>query len=251
MGHQGDAAGYGVGSMAHTTLHLWRVPPRRVPGALRRMGLDRVRLRTAAGLRFHKLLGTGDGRTFSPRDADPLTWGLLCTWDDADAAAAFEGHPTPRGWRRIASEEWRADLACLRAKGWWSGRQPFTADPAFAGWSGPVASVTRARLRTSTTGTFWKAVPPVVADLAPGGDDGGPLLRVGIGEAPVGLQGTFTVWRDAAALTDFAYRRPAHRQAITDTQRLDWYAEELFARFAVLQQRGTVFGNALPLDLRP
>lgn len=229
--------------MGHVTMHLWRVPVGRVPAAVLRMGVDRGRLPGTPGLTFHKLLGTGDGRTFSPRDADLRTWALLCAWTDRDAADAFEGHPTPRGWRRIAGEEWRADLGCLRTRGCWSGREPFTPDPALDGWAGAVASVTRARLAPRRTATFWRAVPPVVADLAADG----PLLQVGIGEAPVGLQGTFTVWRDADALAAFAYRRPAHRKAIADTQRLGWYTEELFARFAVLEQRGTAFGRSVPL----
>jgi hypothetical protein len=230
--------------MTHATLHLWRVPRRRVPAALLRMGVDRLRLGDVPGLTFCKLLGTGDGRTFSPADADLLTWGLLCAWADADAADAFEGHPTPRGWRRIATEEWRADLACLRSKGRWSGRSPFATDDRYAGWDGPVASVTRARLAPRMMPTFWRAVPPVVVDL----DTDGPLLQVGIGEAPLGVQGTFTIWRDAQALTDFAYRRPAHRVAIADTHQLGWYDEELFARFALLGQRGTAFGAPVPTE---
>lgn len=230
--------------MRHVTMHLWQVPIQRVPSAVVRMGLDRIRLAGTPGLGFHKLLGTGDGRTFRPRDADPHTWGLLCAWEDRAAADAFEAHPTPRGWRRIADQEWRADLVCLRTRGRWGGRQPFTPSPSLQGWAGPVASVTRARLTTARTMTFWRAVPPVVGDLEEGR---GPLLQVGIGEAPVGLQGTFTIWPDAAALTDFAYRRLPHRRAIADTQRLGWYAEELFARFAVVGQRGTVCGAALLL----
>lgn len=229
--------------MDHTTLHLWRVGPRHVPLAVARMGLDRLRLRHTAGLRFHKLLGTGSGRTFSPRDADPLVWGLLCTWADRDAADAFEAHHTPRAWRRIALEEWRVDLGCLRTKGRWSRTQPFRADPSLTGWDGPVASLTRARLVPRQMMTFWRSVPPVVADLPPGG----PLMQIAIGEAPIGVQGTFTVWPNAAALADFAYGRPAHRRAIADTQRLGWYAEDLFARFAVLGQRGTVRGASLQL----
>ncbi|MGI9016580.1 MAG: monooxygenase [Euzebya sp.] len=226
--------------MTHVTVHLWRVHASRVPLAIARMGLDRQLLRGVDGLRFRKLLGTGDGRTFSPRDADLRTWGLLCAWDSRADSLSFEGHATPRGWRRIASQEWRADLATLRTKGRWSGRQPFTVRDDLADWDGPVAAITRARLKPSLTPTFWRAVPPVVADLD---THDGLEARVGIGEAPLGLQGTLTVWQDAAALTRFAYRHPAHRQAITDTGRLGWYAEELFARFAVLQTRGTLFGD--------
>lgn len=225
--------------MNHVTLHLWRVRTGRIPAAVWRMASDRIHLRGVPGLSFHKLLGTGHGRTFAPTDADPHTWGLLAVWDSQAQADAFEAHRTPRGWRRLAAEEWRADLVCLRTKGRWGGRVPFVERADLAGWDGPVASVTRARLRPRRLGAFYRSVPPVVADLD---RRDGPLLRVGIGEAPVGLQGTFTVWRDTAALTAFAYDRPAHRAAIRDTQRLGWYAEELFARFAVLGTRGTVFG---------
>ena len=221
------------GTGLHTTLHLWRVPGPGVPGALLRMGLDRLALRSAEGLTFAKLLGTGDGRTFRPVDADPMLWGLLAVWRDGGCADRFEGHRTPRGWRRLATHESRLDLRCLRTRGRWSRQEPFAVDRDLAAtWDGPVASVTRARIRPSLSARFWGAVPPVVDDLDR------PLVRIGIGEAPLGLQGTFTVWPDVDALTDFAYRRSPHRAAITATQETGWYAEELFARFAVVGSRG-------------
>jgi hypothetical protein len=42
------------------------------------------------------------------------------------------------------------------------------------------------------------------------------------------------------AIKDFAYKGAAHRQAIAQTTEFDWYAEELFARFAVREIRGTI-----------
>jgi hypothetical protein len=66
---------------------------------------------------------------------------------------------------------------------------------------------------------------------------------VGIGEAPVGLQGTFSLWEDAAALVDFAHRRGPHRDVIARTAAEGWYAEELFARFRVLAVEGTFAGR--------
>jgi hypothetical protein len=234
-------------SAPHVTLHLWRVPRRAVPAAVARMAVDRRHLRRTAGLRFAKLLGTGDGRTFLPGDADVRTWGLLGVWDGAGAALDFEAGPTARGWRRIADEEWRADLACLRTRGAWARRTPFTPRGELAGWGGPVASITRARLRLRTARTFWRDVPAVVADLAAGP---APLLRLGIGEAPVGLQGTLTVWSNAADLAAFAHRRAPHRRAVARTAEVGWYAEELFARFAVLAARGTVGGAPLEVAAR-
>jgi hypothetical protein len=52
------------------------------------------------------------------------------------------------------------------------------------------------------------------------------------------LQGTFSHWQTGAALRNFAYKGAAHQGAIAATERHNWYAEELFARFAVRDIRG-------------
>jgi hypothetical protein len=223
---------------ALVTLHLWRVAPLGVPAAVLRMGRDRGRVRRTAGLRFAKLLGTGDGRTFTVRDADPLRWGLLATWADAGAAAAFEQSPVVRAWERDAEESLRLDLRPVASRGTWSRRTPF-GDPVPKRTDGPVAALTRARLRLGTAPAFWRAVPPVSADLR---ERRGLRAAVGIGEAPIGLQGTISIWDSAEALTDFA-RDPAHAAVVARTEPERWYAEELFARFAVVGGRGTVDGR--------
>ncbi len=221
------------------TLHLWGVSAARVPGALLRMGLDRAHLRRTPGLQFGKLLGTGSGRTFRVGDADPCHWGLLAAWDSADAAASFERGPTARGWSSLCRERLRVDLRPVSSRGRWSGRRPFGQPTPFR-HDGPVAAVTRARLRASRAMTFWRAVPPVSADLH---RSPGLRLAVGIGEAPVGLQGTFSFWDSADSLTEFAHRRGPHAEAVRRTAEVGWYAEELFARFAVLSVEGTFDGR--------
>jgi heme-degrading monooxygenase HmoA len=203
------------------------------------MATDRRPLRRSPGLRFGKLLGTGTGRTFTVTDADPRRWAVLAVWDDETAADAFDDSPLVRRWRRTAEEEFTARLRPLAARGRWSRREPFGA-PVPQRWDGPVAAVTRARLTARKAATFWRAVPPVSADL-----HGSPGLRLalGIGEAPIGLQGTFSVWSSAEALNGFAYARPAHAAVVRRTAEEGWYAEELFARFAVLSSAGTVAGR--------
>jgi hypothetical protein len=204
------------------------------------MGLDRRHLRGTAGLGFAKLLGTGDARTFTVRDADPLHWGLLATWSSAAAAEAFESGPIARGWGRLAHERLRVDLRPLASRGEWSGRRPFGA-PTPLPYGGAVAAVTRARIAPRKLATFWRAVPPVSADLA---HCAGLRLAVGIGEAPVGLQGTFSLWTSGDALTEFAHRRGPHAEVVARTPTERWYSEELFARFAVLAVAGTFRGRA-------
>lgn len=201
------------------------------------MGLDRGRVRRTPGVRFAKLLGTGDGRTFALRDADPLRWGLLATWADAEAAQAFERSAVVRAWEHDAVESLRLDLRPVSSRGCWSRRQPF-GEPVPTRTEGPVAALTRARLRPPAAPAFWRALPPVSADLR-----GRPGLRaaLAIGEAPVGLQGTFSLWSSAQALKDFA-SSPAHAAVVARTEPERWYAEELFARFAVVGRRGSLDG---------
>lgn len=224
---------------ALVTLHVWRVAARHVPAAVLRMALDRRAVRRLPGLRFAKLLGTGDGTTFTPRDADPYRWALLATWEAAAAAESFERSEAARRWQAIAVERWRGDLVPLTSRGRWSRREPF-GRPAAAGWDGPVAALTRARLVPRKTFAFWRAVPAVAADLR---ERRGLRAAFGVGEAPVGLQGTFSVWESGDALADFAYRGPAHAAVVRRTDDERWYAEELFARFAVVGSAGTLSGK--------
>jgi len=224
---------------AVVTLHLWGVGAATVPLALTRMGLDRPLMR-ATTARFWKLLGTGNGRTFTVRDADPFHWGVLATWSSEDEARAFERSATARGWDALSRERLAVRLRPLASRGTWARRTPF-GDPRPSRVDGPVASITRARIRPLKAMTFWRAVPPVSADLR---RVDGLRLAVGIGEAPVGLQGTFSLWRDAEALNSFAHQRIPHLEAIARTATEDWYAEELFARFEVLSVDGTFAGRA-------
>lgn len=224
-------------------LTLWGVRPRAVPLAVARMALDRLHLRRAPGLRFAKLLGTGDGRTFTMRDADPYHWGVLTVWDDQSTAQSFDSSTTSRRWDSLAHERLDVTMIPLSTRGRWSGHEPFLPAAGAAAptsTTGQVASITRARLRPSRARQFWRAVPAVSDDLhaVPG-----MRLAVGIGEAPIGLQGTFTIWDDESALKEFAHRRGPHVEVMRASRREGWFAEELFARFTVDRVDGTFNGE--------
>lgn len=221
-------------------LRLWRVESPAVPAAMLRMATNRLLLRQSSGLRFARLLGTGSGRTFTPRDADVHRWALLTVFDDDAAAGRFTDGAVDRSWSRIAAESAVITMRPLSSHGRWGGVDPFGVTEPPGRWDGPVAAITRARIRTSRWREFWAATPGVVTDLD---RRDGVLLRLGIGEAPVGLQGTFSIWRGNRDLTTFAYRGSAHRSVIEATARLQWYAEELFARFAVVGADGTIDGR--------
>jgi hypothetical protein len=210
------------------TLHVWRVAPRGVPGAFLRLGFRRFA--HPRGVRFAKLLGTGTGLSFGPGDAD------LTRYAAVTVSARDVRFPA---WDRAAVSSARVELEPLTSRGRWSGVEPF--GPVTKRSDGMVLALTRARLRPSKAIQFWRAIPPVAAELA---SAPGLLARFGIGEAPIGWQGTVSLWRDATDLTRFAYRQPEHRAVIARTPVDRWYAEELFARFAVLAIEGdrTVLG---------
>lgn len=220
-------------------VHIWKVPTTAIPQALARMVRDRPPVRA---LRFGKLLGTASGDTFAIRDLALTRWALLTGWDDAATAEGFERSRVIRGWDAIADERIRFRLRVLRSRGSWSREQPFTTPPVEPAWSGPVAAITRARLRPPKAVAFWRAIPPVARALH---DNGEALFTLGFGEAPVGWQGTFSIWPSTAALRAFAYRHAAHARVIERAASERWYAEELFARFAVLAADGTVDGRTL------
>ncbi len=208
--------------MPVTTLCVWRVPPVAVPRALWGMAVNRGRLRRTPGVRFAKLLGTGQGSRFGPASADLTRWAALIV-SDGDA-------PEPAGAAK--SPRCTITLSPIASRGSWAGKTPFEGG---THREGNVLVLTRARLRASRTPVFWRAIGPVAKTL-PGQE--GLLAAFGIGEAPLAFQGTVSIWRDATDVTRFAYRQPEHAAVVASTPRERWYAEELFARFHVLDIEG-------------
>ena len=198
------------------------------------MALNRRRVRNYPGVTFSKLLGCGTGERFTPSDADPLRWGMLVVLDE-DHVDAFDKSKVVLKWRENSRSEFRALLSPISSHGQWSKREPFAASAQSS--DGAIVAITRARISLLGNLRFWKAVPEVTKSLH---QSPGLISAIGIGEAPIGLQGTFSVWESAQALRDFAYKGAAHSQVIADTQKYQWYSEELFARFAVLELRGSL-----------
>jgi hypothetical protein len=215
-----------------TVIYFWKIKRRKVGFALVRMALDRRSLRRIKGVHFAKMLGTGKGETFTPRDADAGRWGALVVIDQANLQQLDNSKLVNR-WRANSLSEVRYLLDPISSHGLWAKVNPFAY--ATAQTDGEVIAITRARIKWFQNFRFWRAVPPVTQSLH---SSPGLINTIGIGEAPIGLQGTFSHWRTGADLRNFAYKGAAHQVAIAATERHQWYAEELFARFAVREIRG-------------
>jgi len=212
--------------------YFWKIKPSAIPFAFAAMALDRFILRRSSNVGFFKSLGTGKGETFTPADANALRWGLIAQVHDIDA---FDQSFVVKQWRKNCTDEFRAVLEPISSHGQWAKQEPFVAS--VKDWTGPVAAITRARIKWHQNLRFWSSVPPVTMSLksAPG-----LISAIGIGEAPIGLQGTFSLWESGEAIKNFAYKGAAHQKAIADTSTYNWYSEELFSRFAVREIRGSI-----------
>ncbi len=215
-----------------TVIYFWQIKKVLVPVVILFMAIHKFALKRLPGVSFVKLLGTGKGESFTPKDADPYRWGALVTIQQ-DNLDNLDKSKVIRGWQKIAKKEYRAILKPISVHGLWSGKQPFEVEK--FDWNGKIAAITRARIVWRKNLIFWRAVPPVTISLH---QSPGLINAIGIGEAPIGLQGTFSLWESAAQLRDFAYKGQAHTQAIKATEENKWYSEELFSRFAVVQERG-------------
>jgi hypothetical protein len=219
-----------------TRIYFWSVPSSRVLWAILQMWLSRGPLKRNKEIKFWKLLGTGRGETFTPKDADPRRWGLLVSINE-EGISKFENSKLIARWNNVATSSYSAQLKCISVHGSWSGKRPFRLEVDPRDWNGKVAAITRARIKFFKNSIFWRAVPPVTISLK---NSPGLLNAIGIGEAPLGLQGTFSLWKDPLSVSTFAYRGEAHKEAIRATEREKWYAEELFSRFAVVEEKGSL-----------
>ena len=82
--------------------------------------------------------------------------------------------------------------------------------------------------------SFWRHAPAAQRSLlaAPG-----CALAVGLGEAPLLRQATFSLWDSAAAMDAYA-RTGAHLDAIRAAWKHQFFSESMFVRFVPLQLQG-------------
>ena len=200
--------------------------------AMARLGLDRRLLAAVPGLKFWRLLGTGDGASTGP-GADLHRTALFAVWADQAAHDAFMATMQQR-WPG-AAEAWHVGLRAVGGHGTWRGFDVLGAIERARSSGGPVAIITRARVTPRAWRRFRTAGVPVDAELqtAPG-----LLAVVGIGEAPLGRLGTFSVWSNLESVVAFARNGAHHRDVVARTRAEGWYGEELFARFEPYNSAG-------------
>ena len=205
-----------------------------------RIMMGAAALRGVPGLRFAKVMGSGDRGGFDPMKPSASIQALFCVFDDARAADAFTGPSGAlRAWQDRSRECLVVGLRPYSCRGSWSGRRLEASASAPA--HGPVVSLTRASIRPSKAVAFWRMQPAAARSLA---DRPGCLLAAGVGEAPVLRQATFSVWSSVAAMDAYA-RTGAHQDAIRAAAHGAFFSESMFVRFVPHAAQGTWQGRPL------
>jgi len=209
-----------------------------IPFALLAMAIHRLPLMFNSKCSFWKLLGSGRNGTFDLQP-DWQQWGLLAVWGNKEAFDNFYTNSFINNWwNTFTTEKWTILCQPLQSHGKWDGLKPFGKPDANI-ITGPVAILTRATIRLNKLKGFWTNVDSVANIMA---DAPGFITSLGIGEAPVYRQATFSIWRSIEDVKNFAYTSKEHAEVIKKTRNENWYSEELFARFRIIDSLGTING---------
>ena len=221
-----------AGSSVTAMILLADLRPAHWPWGWHRIAFARWAPLRARGLRFMKTLGSGRDAGFGLLPS-PSHQGLFCLFDNDDSANEFiTSSALVRRYRDASNDCLLLTLRPSSSRGSWDGTGIAPGPPVPDG--APVAALTRASIRPRSVASFWRHAPPAQAGLA---QAPGCELAVGLGEAPLLRQATFSLWRDAGAMDAYA-RTGAHQQAIRAAWQQQFFSESMFVRFAPLSVRG-------------
>jgi hypothetical protein len=203
---------------------------RRVPGPAGTPGLAYADVLLAARL----------GAGLMPRPY-PGRLALFAVWDDDAALDRFLAEARLAG---LLAGGRALRLQPLRASGAWRGLPELVTGERTAGDDEPVAVLTYGRLKAHRAPAFLRASARAEADVV-----ADPALLCGTGlTRPPRLVSTFSLWRSAGAMRDFAYRGAGHAGALDAVARRDFHSESTFLRFAPYAATGD--WGAVPAALR-
>ncbi len=188
---------------------------------------------------FYKLMGSGRGLGFNAFP-DWTTFVLLQVWENERGAQVFfDDSELLEDYKKRTIEVWTVYLKNVSAHGLWDGRNPFQAEESLPDGE-LILVLTRATIKWNKVISFWRYVPTSHVPLKA---NKGLVYTKGVGELPVIQMATLSIWKNIESLNNFAYHSKEHREAINRTRKLNWYKEELFARFKPYKSIGTWEGR--------
>jgi spheroidene monooxygenase len=199
------------------------------------------------GLTMVKVMGSGHGGGFTLRPS-ATHQGLICTFSHLDLAIKFLDSPAVQAYRSRAREFWTGVMCVQSARGHWDKQDWQATSPEALGHHGeskedkraPFAVLTRASIVPTKAMAFWRFAPAAQADLS---QAPGCLLAMGLGEAPLVRQCTFSLWKDTDSMLQYA-QQGAHQVASAAAYKHKFFSESLFVRMRVLKMAGVWMGRS-------
>lgn len=206
--------------------------------ALFAMALFRLPLFFNTRISFWKLLGSGKGGGFRKKP-DWQQWAMLVVHRQPPSTlmpGELYGSFVDR-WLKY----WRCScrtllLEPIEGHGSWDGKAAFGTLGSDKFRSGErIAVLTRATIQLSKLKQFWKHVPALNKQMK---NATGLMESLSIGELPLIKQATFSVWENMDQMKLFAYNMQQHVEVVKKTRNENWYREQMFVRFRILDDSG-------------
>jgi hypothetical protein len=162
---------------------------------------------------------------------------VIAAWDDEDAIDRFEAeHPLAAAF----AAGWQVRMEPLRVFGAWPEMPGLPERELPVSDEEPVVVLTLGRLRLSRAVSFVRASGRAERAL---GEGAGPLAATGLAHPPH-LVSTFSVWRSAREMREYAYReRGSHRAAVGADRAKPFHHRSAFIRFRPRLSRGSWEGR--------
>jgi hypothetical protein len=244
--------------MSKVSLTIVKYPAKYAIFGLLAMAMHHISLLFNRKISFYKLMGTGKNGTFD-KHPDWQQWAVLTVLHSNIDLDRFKEMPSDKAFiqhvygRFIAA--WYRWFCCntttllmeaIEGHGLWDKKKVFGNLSPKSDYEGPIAVITRATIRLNKLKYFWENVAPVAIHMATAA---GFRFSIGVGEVPWIKQATFSIWDSKADMKAFAYGMKEHAAVIQKTRKEDWYSEDMFTRFKIIQVLGALKMTGAPATI--
>jgi hypothetical protein len=214
------------------SVHIAQTGPLGVPRALRR----RPDPAETPGLLYAEPTLTAPMSSSARPSANLRTAALISAWEDDDSLDRFLERPESAPF----SDGWHVRMEPLRVSGSWPQMPGLPTSEKPVDRDEPVAVLTLGWLRLNRLVPFLRAANRAEADAV---EEPDMLASLGLARPPHFVS-TFSLWRSAAAMRDYAYRqRGAHRAAVATDRERAFHHRSAFIRFRPYLSQGTWEGR--------
>lgn len=185
----------------------------------------------SSGLEFFKLLGTGSRNGFSIYP-DFSTYVTISSFIDHESRLSFLNHHLFKQMIEKSSFRREKLIEPYQSKGTWNRINPFKINSPYR--DREILVLTRARVRPKKILNFL--INTSYASESIKGFKGVSFYK-GVGELPIIEQATVSIWDNENLMKKYSYENKSHEDIILKSRKQNWYSEEMFVRFNVLETR--------------